>query len=520
MDVTGKTVTAGSMLSGTTALKNDGTDITGNIQNKSASDITNSVGSDNRLTVTAPAGYYSANATKTIQAASVTVGLNKGTASNHQITVSATKGLSSGYLNSTSQITTDSVSVSVSELVSGTLSITSSGTKDVTNYASASVAAGSATTPATTITANPSISVSSGGLITATASATKSVTPTVSAGFVSSGTSGTITVSGSNTSQLSTQAAQIIHPSTTDQTIASGKYLTGAQTIKGVLLTNLLATNIKKDVVVKVGDSTDDDCVTSITGTFEGQIPSGIKYIWTPVDGQGPWNVSGYASCAVDGIPINDNNGRIWVYLTDNLSVSINLTLYSSSAAGVVDWGDGNQGVWNSTNQDAVTHTYNSGGIYVIEFAQTSGTAGWAFNTNALGQASNNRNNTVIAVEHYTTSYLSSKSAFKYCNNLKRITYTGVTQTIAAGELDGSQSLEIVTFPSTVSQLGNYTFRNCTALREVHIAATTPPTLRTDVFLNTPSTMIIYVPYSSDHSVLSAYQTAWSSLAGQIQEDS
>ena len=31
MDVTGKTVTSGSMLNGTNALKNDGTDITGNI---------------------------------------------------------------------------------------------------------------------------------------------------------------------------------------------------------------------------------------------------------------------------------------------------------------------------------------------------------------------------------------------------------------------------------------------------------------------------------------------------------
>ena len=128
---------------------------------------------------------------------------------------------------------------------------------------------GSATTPATTITANPSISVSSGGLITASVSGSQSVTPTVSAGYVSSGTAGTVSVSGSNTSQLTTQAAQTIHPSTTDQTIASGKYLTGTQTVKGVLLTNLSADNIKKDVVVKVGDSTDDDCVTSVTGTLE-----------------------------------------------------------------------------------------------------------------------------------------------------------------------------------------------------------------------------------------------------------
>ena len=129
---------------------------------------------------------------------------------------------------------------------------------------------GSATTPATTITANPSISVSSSGLITASNSKTQSVTPTVSAGYVSSGTAGTITVSGSNTKQLTTQAAQTLYPSTSDQTITSGKYLTGTQTFKGVLLTNLTAENIKKDVVVKVGDSADDDRITSVTGTYEG----------------------------------------------------------------------------------------------------------------------------------------------------------------------------------------------------------------------------------------------------------
>lgn len=192
IDTTQKTVTSASMLDGVTALKNDGTDITGSITSKTSSDLTAS-----GATVTAPAGFYSESASKT-------------------------------------------------------------------------VASGSASTPATTITANPSISVSSGGLITASVSASQSVTPTVSAGYVSTGTAGTITVSGSNTSQLTAQAAQTIHPSAIDQTIASQRFLTGAQTVKGVLLTNLSADNIKKDVVVKVGDSTDDDCVTSVTGTYEG----------------------------------------------------------------------------------------------------------------------------------------------------------------------------------------------------------------------------------------------------------
>ena len=136
--------------------------------------------------------------------------------------------------------------------------------------ASKAVSSGSAATPATTITANPNITVGSDGTITATVSKTQDVTPTVSAGYVSSGTAGTITVSGTATGALTTQAAQTIHPSTSDQTISSGKYLTGTQTVKGVLLTNLAAENIKNGVTVEVGDSTDSDCVTSVTGTYEG----------------------------------------------------------------------------------------------------------------------------------------------------------------------------------------------------------------------------------------------------------
>lgn len=58
MDVTQKTVTAGTMLNGTTALKNDGTDITGNIASKTSSELTVS-----GVTVTAPSGYYSSDAT-------------------------------------------------------------------------------------------------------------------------------------------------------------------------------------------------------------------------------------------------------------------------------------------------------------------------------------------------------------------------------------------------------------------------------------------------------------------------
>ena len=264
MDVTDKTVTAGSMLSGATALKNDGTDITGSIESKTSSDLTVS-----GATVTAPAGHYASAASKSV--ASGTAGTptaSKGTVTNNSVSITPSVTNTTGYITGGTKTGT-AVTVSASELVSGTKTITASGTTDVTNYESASVASGSARTPNTTITANPTVSVNSSGLITASVSKTQNVTPSVSAGYVSSGTAGTITVSGSGTSQLTTQAAQTIHPSTTDQTIASGKYLTGVQTIKAVTTTNLTAANIVSGVTVKVGDSTDDDCVASVTGTAE-----------------------------------------------------------------------------------------------------------------------------------------------------------------------------------------------------------------------------------------------------------
>ncbi len=132
------------------------------------------------------------------------------------------------------------------------------------------VANGSAITPATTIVANPSINVNNSGLITATASATQSVTPTVNQGYISSGTAGTITVSGSNTQQLTTQGATTYHPSLTDQTIVSGKYLTGTQTINRVKITNLDAADIKYNETVQIGDASDYGLLASVTGTFSG----------------------------------------------------------------------------------------------------------------------------------------------------------------------------------------------------------------------------------------------------------
>ena len=87
---------------------------------------------------------------------------------------------------------------------------------------------------------------------------------TQSAGYVASGTK-------QATKQLTVQAAQTITPSTSDKTIASGRYLTGAQTIKGDA--NLVAGNIKSGV-----------SIFGVVGTYGGSgggsgggLPTGVS---------------------------------------------------------------------------------------------------------------------------------------------------------------------------------------------------------------------------------------------------
>lgn len=87
------------------------------------------------------------------------------------------------------------------------------------------------------------------------------------------------TAQGKKTGTIQSKSAATYYPSASDQTIASGQYLSGAQTIKAVTYDGLSAGNIKKDVVVKIGDASDDDRIVSVTGTYEG----GGGSAWTKI---------------------------------------------------------------------------------------------------------------------------------------------------------------------------------------------------------------------------------------------
>lgn len=115
---------------------------------------------------------------------------------------------------------------------SGTKTITANGSYDVSEFEKATVNISTTEVPVVD-QATPTIEVSSSGLITASA--------TQEAGQVAAGTK-------SATKQLTTLAAKTYTPGTSDQSIASGKYLTGKQTIKGD--SNLVAANIAKGVTI------------------------------------------------------------------------------------------------------------------------------------------------------------------------------------------------------------------------------------------------------------------------------
>lgn len=198
------------------------------ITRRSSSDLTAS-----GATVSVPSGYYENNASKAV--ASGTEGTptaTKGTVSNHSVSVTPSVTNTAGYISGGTKTGT-AVSVSASELVSGTINITSSGNTDVTNYATASVASGVVVLPSALSSSGNATVTSSGTEITLNKSMSIMANVTT-AGYVSS-----------------------ISPSTADVTLRA----TDA---------NFLAENIKSGVTLfgKAGSYTGGGTLTVATKTI------------------------------------------------------------------------------------------------------------------------------------------------------------------------------------------------------------------------------------------------------------
>ena len=112
-------------------------------------------------------------------------------------------------------------------------------------------------------------------------------------------------------------------------------------------------------------------------------------------------------------------------------------------------------------------------------------------------------------------------SAFYSCYAAQSITIPDGVTSIGANAFQNCYTAQSITIPDGVTSIGTSAFQNCYTADAVYLYPTTPPTLSaTNAFSGIRTDCIIYVPYSADHSILEAYQTAtnWSTYASRMQE--
>lgn len=109
---------------------------------------------------------------------------------------------------------------------------------------------------------------------------------------------------------------------------------------------------------------------------------------------------------------------------------------------------------------------------------------------------------------------ITGNQAFYQCGAVL-LDFTGSTFTaIKDSFAQNSNRLVKVVLPATLTTIGYYAFKACTALNEVIVHAETPPTMSGNIFANTNSTFVIYVPSSS----VTVYREAsgWVNYADRI----
>jgi hypothetical protein len=227
--------------------------------------------------------------------------------------------------------------------------------------------------------------------------------------------------------------AQTYNVSGSDQSITAGQYLNGAQTFRGVTTSNINAENIKKDVVVKVGDAGNSGRIKNVTGTYT-----------TPSSGQNPVTadkmLSGYSGFVNGGAEVKGNIPLKQAQTYDVSSSDQNITAgqylngtqtFRGVTTSNIDAGNIRKGVVAKVGDAGdngriknVTGTYStpsSGQSPVIAGAMLSGYSGFV---NGGSEVKGN---------------IPSKSAATY-------NVSGSDQTVAAGQyLSGAQTFKGVT---------------------------------------------------------------------------
>lgn len=225
---------------------------------------------------------------------------------------------------------------------------------------------------------------------------------------------------------ITSKAAATYYPSTSDQTIASGQYLSGTQTVKAVKLTNVDAANIKYNVKVEVGDSVDSDRVTAVTGTFTAT-PAGKTALTAAALRSG---YAGFINGAqVDGtmpdisVTTGISNSGLSTYFNEGSASSNSITLtptYTNATAGyLAAHSTAQSGTAQYYTIKTATFTGNGGNVALV--ADTT--------TNSIYQSASNNGNVSIESSAPTTS-----SGYVYI----KVTGSGTAKASAAGWIEAN----------------------------------------------------------------------------------
>ena len=282
------------------------------------------------------------------------------------------------------------------------------------------------------------------------------------------------------TGTIASKSAATYTPTTSNQTIASGQYLSGAQTVAGSA--NLTSGNIKNGVNI-----------FGVTGNYSGSPNLQSKSVTYTSNGSATvtpdagYDALSEVSVTVDVSggepdPPQDGKTRLYIDIPDGFRKDVPLYWYQSVSNGVViDMGDGSEPFTVSGTGDRNTVLgYSESGKYCITMDVVAGEV-WFGGSNARtvigGNVQNNtsgRANRGYAVMLYkveTGDGVTSigSSAFYYCYALQSINIPDSVTSIGSNAFYSCYALQSINIPDGVTSIGGNAFQFCYALQSINI---------------------------------------------------
>lgn len=301
------------------------------------------------------------------------------------------------------------------------------------------------------------------------------------------------------------------------------------------LVTDTELTSVANAIRTKGGTSANlsfpTEFVSAINDIPTGSQPTGIKYLYEDVDGEGAWTgLDQYEYISYNYAPVKDNKFRFWIKLDSSdltFKAPVLVPTYASYRyTGSIDWGDGSPVTDYAYGNVDHTHTYTDAGTYCVEIWWTGGSERLSVSSPQTADRGK-----VIAIEFYMLDYptntiavalpnltkvryssLQTSVGWRNCTKLEDIILPDSTLTVMG--VYGSNALRKLTIPASVTTISG-AFSNNTKMEEYHFLPVNPPTVTTsNLFRDIPANCKIYVPSGS----LTAYQTAnkWSDYASYM----